>query len=168
MKSIRAIAVAAGVSLALSAASANAVTVSGTTVADPAAPTFVPTVNGWIDGVKVDMIDTAFGWVCVNQDAFNTPEYGSLDVYLHAPADKRGEYYGNFLLDPAQWGYFKQGVNAAGYCGTDPYVSFQLTGWFSDEGYGPNTIYIYFHDKSNHLTLIGGSGLAMTKIGMNP
>ncbi len=125
-------------------------------------------VNGWLDGVNVDMTDTAFGWVCMNEDAFNTPEYGSLDVYLHAPADKGGEFYDNFKLQPNQWGYFKKGINAAGYCGTDPYVSFKLDGWFSEEGYGPNTIYIYFRDKAGHLTLIGGSGLDMSKVGMNP
>ncbi len=123
---------------------------------------------GWVDGVNVDMVDTVYGWVCENEDAFRTPQYGSIDVFLDGPAGF-GIYYGNFTLQQGTYGYFKEGVNAAGYCGTNPYVSFQFSGWFADqEGGGPNSIYLYWRDKSGNLTKIGGSGLTMNKIGMNP
>ena len=123
---------------------------------------------GWLDGVNVDMVDTAYGWVCENEDPYMTPSYGSIDVYLDAPADKGGYYYGNYRLQQYNWGYLKQNVNAAGYCGSNPYVAFRLEGWFSEDSGGPNTIYLYWRDSAGHLTPIGGSGLAMTKIGMNP
>jgi hypothetical protein len=118
------------------------------------------------------MFDTAYGWFCVNEDPFMTGEYGSLDVYLDAPKEKGGYFYGNFQLAQGNWGYYRAGVNAAGFCGSDPYIGFQLWGWFSDDSGTaevPNTIYVYWHDKAtNKLTLLGGSGLSMTKLGMNP
>ena len=122
---------------------------------------------GWLDGVEVDMVDTAYGWVCENEDAFRTAAYGSIDVFLDGPAGF-GIYYGNFPLNSTNWGYFKDGVNAAGYCGTNPYVAFRLSGWFADEeGGSPNTIYLYWRDAAGHLTKIGGSPLQMSQIGMN-
>jgi hypothetical protein len=123
---------------------------------------------GWLDGVAVGMDDVAYGWVCENEDPFHTPEYGSIDVFLDGPAGF-GIYYGNFPLVQGNYGYFKQGVNAAGFCGSNPYVSFEIWGWFSDPGgQSPNTIYVYWRDSQGNLTKIGGSGITMNKIGMNP
>jgi hypothetical protein len=123
---------------------------------------------GWLDGVKVDMVDTAYGWVCENEDSLHTAQYGSIDIFLDGPAGI-GIYYGNVQLSAWNYGYYKYGVNEAGFCGTNPYVSFQIWGWFADEeGTGPSTIYLYWRDQAGHLTKIGGSGLAMTKMGMNP
>src|SRR5579862_9968368 len=73
---------------------------------------------GWVDGVNVDMVDTVVGWVCEDEGAFHTPQYGSIDVFLDGPAGI-GIYYGNFPLTQGNYGYFKQGVNAAGFCGSN-------------------------------------------------
>ena len=123
---------------------------------------------GWLDSVDVDMVDTAYGWVCENEDAFHTPSYGSIDVFLGGPAGI-GTFYGNFPLSQGNYGYYKDGVTAAGFCGTNTYVGFRLSGWFANEdGSAPSNIYLYWHDSTGRLTKIGGSPLTMTKMGMNP
>ena len=140
--------------------------------AAPSGPNSTGTIhvglNGWVDAVNVDSSDTVYGWVCMNPDSVNTGSYGSLDVYLDGPFGV-GYYYGNYKLTGADYGAYRTGVNEAGYCGDNPNVGFQLSGWFSDfSSGGPNTIYVYWRDNSGTITMLGGSGLQMTQAGMNP
>ena len=122
---------------------------------------------GWFDSVSAGWVDDAMGWVCMNEDPANTPSYGSLDVYLDTPAEQGGYYYGNFTLDNGStYGFYKDGVNAAGYCGTDAYVGFDLSGWFWDDNSASETnVYIYWRDLAGNLTLLGGSPIKISNTG---
>jgi hypothetical protein len=123
---------------------------------------------GWFDSVDEGWVDDAKGWVCMNEDPANTPSYGSLDVYLDAPAEQGGFYYGNFTLDNGStYGFFKDGVNAAGYCGTDSYVGFDISGWFSNDDSSDTPVYIYWRDLTGNLTMLGGSPITISAIGTN-
>lgn len=123
---------------------------------------------GWLDSVEAGQVDNAIGWVCMNEDAYNTPMYGSLDVYLYAPADQGGTYYGNYQLAQGTWGFTKDGVNQAGYCGTDTYVGFKLIGWFVNyEETAPTKVYVYWRNNFDALTMLGGSPITITNIGSN-
>jgi hypothetical protein len=125
---------------------------------------------GWLDSVQASQVDNAYGWVCMNEDAYNTPSYGSLDVYVNGPVGSAdGFFYGNYSLSQGTWGYEKDGVNEAGYCGTDTNVGFRLSGWFVDYDHpGPTTLYVYWHDTSGNLTLLGGSPATDSSPGAPP
>jgi hypothetical protein len=126
-------------------------------------------VIGWLDYVDVEMYDNAVGWVCENEDAVNTPSYGVIDLYINGGPGTGGYLYGSADLHPSNnaWGYYKAGVNAAGYCGTDSYVGFSFVGWFDDpRTQGTNTIYMYFRDNNGNSTQLGG-GITPTHVGQN-
>jgi hypothetical protein len=125
---------------------------------------------GWLDSVQMGQVDNAYGWVCMNEDAYNTPSYGSLDVYVDGPAGSdTGYYYTTYdLAQQGTWGYVKDGVNEAGYCGTDANVGFKLEGWFGTyESPGDTTVYVYWHDTAGNLTMLGGSPITIAKVGTN-
>jgi hypothetical protein len=122
---------------------------------------------GWFDSVVAGWTDSANGWVCMNEDPTNTPMYGSLDVYLDGPKET-GYYYGNFKLNQGGWGSQKDGVNQAGYCGTDSYVGFSLSGWFTDDqSTGPTKVYVYWRNNMGYQTMLPGSPITITSVGSN-
>lgn len=117
--------------------------ITATTLALPANAA----IFGWFDVIYVGMFDTATGWICDTADPNSVPQ-GSLVIY------RNGTYYGEQAVSSA-WGGYRPDVPAAGYCGSNSYTGWSLSGWFTGTGVA---IDVYYRHPDNSLQLIGGSG----------
>lgn len=112
--------------------------------------------NGWFDCLTIGSSDSITGWICESTDPFNTASYGVLSVYVNGPAGT-GSHYGDYY---AGGGVYRPDVPAAGFCGSNNYAGFGLAGWYWT--HPSTTIYLYFKDNNNNLTLLGGSPKTLT------
>jgi hypothetical protein len=106
------------------------------------------TVDGWFDAVAPGAIDQAYGWICDEGSPYSTPS-GSLAVYLN------GVYYTDYNLTSSDYGSYRSDVPAAGFCGGNAYVGWQISGFFVAQN---QTIDVYYRFPNNSLQLLGGSG----------
>ena len=105
-------------------------------------------IQGYFDKLNVASTDTAYGWICDTSN-FSTAPAGELVIYV------AGSYYGEVEVANV-WGGYRPDVPSGGFCGTNNYTGWAITGWFATPN-SPGT-QIYYRHPGGTLELLGGSG----------
>ena len=109
-------------------------------------------VIGWFDAIDVQMVDTAFGWICESTDP-NTAPPGNLVIYIDGAAGGGGQLYHEEAVS-AVWGHPRQDVGESGLCGTNYYA-----GWSMGPLYLADhpPVHVYYRDAGGTLHEMNGS-----------